>query len=64
LASSKGKAIDVGLMSPYFVKHFKKKMKNALKKRRGRITSTLGQEKYFLRYLPLTGGMGKDLDDP
>jgi hypothetical protein len=58
LASSKGKDFDVGLMSPYFVKHLKNKMKNALRKGRGRIASTLGQEKYFLRYLPLIGGMG------
>jgi hypothetical protein len=28
LASSKGKAIDVGLMSPYFVKHIKKDNNN------------------------------------
>jgi hypothetical protein len=57
LASSKGKSIDVGLMSPYFVKHFLNN-KKALKKGIRRIALTLGQAKYFLRYLPLTGGMG------
>jgi hypothetical protein len=33
-------------------------MKNALKKRRGRIALTLDDRKYFIRYAPLIGGMG------
>jgi hypothetical protein len=44
--SSKGKGFDVGLMSPYFVKHFLKiKIKNSLRKGIGRTASTLSQAK-------------------
>jgi hypothetical protein len=50
-------------MSPYFIKNFfkKNKNKNALKKEIRRIASTFSETKYFLRYLPLIGGMGRRL---
>jgi hypothetical protein len=33
LASSKGKTFDAGLMSPYFIKHFKREMKKCIEEK-------------------------------
>jgi hypothetical protein len=41
------------------MKKSERKIRNKAEKKGGRIASTLGQAKYFLRYLPLTGGMGR-----
>jgi hypothetical protein len=46
------------------MKKSERKRRNKAEKKGGRIASTLGQAKYFLRYLPLTGVWGEDLDDP
>jgi hypothetical protein len=41
------------------MKKSERKRRNKAEKKGGRIASTPGQAKYFLRYLPLTGGMGQ-----